>query len=134
MALKEIENIDKELLATRYEAAVMKEFRELATWWFKMPLNELIAKSRADGRVFMQGSKFFLKSDEIVTEYDYEMELLSQIRREGGKALISGYANSLTENSFQIAELNLEETLAAMVKHRYGKQQLVNGSWVDVWP
>jgi hypothetical protein len=51
-----------------------------------------------------------------------------------GKALISSYANSLTENSFQIAELNLEETLAAMVKHRYGKQQLVNGSWVDVWP
>jgi hypothetical protein len=62
------------------------------------------------------------------------MELLSQIRREGGKALINSYANSLTENPFQIAELNLEETLAAMVKHRYGKQQLVNGSWVDVWP
>ncbi len=75
-----------------------------------------------------------LRAYVIVTEYDYEMELLSQIRREGGKALISSYANSLTENSFQIAELNLEETLAAMVKHRYGKQQLVNGSWVDVWP
>jgi hypothetical protein len=99
-----------------------------------MSLDELIAKSREDGRVFAQGSKFFLKTDEIVTEYDYEMELLNQIRREGGKALISSYANFLTENSFQIAELNLEETLAAMVKHRYGKQQLVNGSWVDVWP
>jgi hypothetical protein len=99
-----------------------------------MPLDELIAKSREDGRVFAQGSKFFLKTDEIVTEYDYEMELLNQIRREGGKALISSYANFLTENSFQIAELNLEATLAAMVKHRYGKQQLVNGSWVDVWP
>jgi hypothetical protein len=133
MTLNEIENVDKELLATRYEAAVTKEFRELATW-FKMPLDELIAKSREDGRVFAQGSKFFLKTDEIVTEYDYEMELLNQIRREGGKALISSYANFLTENSFQIAELNLEETLAAMVKHRYGKQQLVNGSWVDVWP
>ncbi len=49
MALKEIENVDKELLATRYEAAVMKEFRELATGWFKLPLDELISKSRADG-------------------------------------------------------------------------------------
>ena len=98
----------------------------------RWPLDELISKSRTDGKVFAQGSKFFLTTDEIVTEYDYEMELLSQIRREGGKALISSYANSLTENSFQIAELNLEETLAAMVKHRYGKQQLVNGSWVDV--
>lgn len=84
MALKEIENVDKELLATRYEAAVMKEFRELATWWFKMPLDELIAKSRADGRVFAQGSNFFLETEEIVTEYDYEMELLGQIRSEGG--------------------------------------------------
>ena len=42
--------------------------------------------------------------------------------------------NSLSEDYFQIADLNLEETLAAMVKHRYAKQQLVNGSWVDVWP
>ena len=95
MTLEDIENVDKQLLATRYEAAVMTEFRELATLWFKMPLDEPIAKSRADGRVSMQGSKFFLKTDEIVTEYDYEMELLSQIRREGGKALISSYANSL---------------------------------------
>jgi hypothetical protein len=102
--------------------------------FLELTIDEMIAKSRADGRVFAQGSKFFLTTDEIVTEYDYEMELLSQIRREGGKALISSYANSLTENSFQIAELNLEETLAAMVKNRYGKQQLVNGSWVDVWP
>jgi hypothetical protein len=133
MALEEIENVDKELLATHYEAAVIKEFTELATW-FKMPLDELIAKSRADGRVFAQGSTFFLKTHEIVIEYDYEMELLSQIRREGGKALIRSYANSLTEISSQIADLNLEETLAAMVKRRYGKQQLVNGSWVDVWP
>jgi hypothetical protein len=83
MTLKEIESVDKELLAARYEAAVMKEFRELATW-FEMPLDELIAKSRADGGVFAQSSKFFLKTDEIVTEYDYKMELLRQIRREGG--------------------------------------------------
>jgi hypothetical protein len=78
MTLKEIENVDKQLLSTRYEAAVMTEFRELATSWFKMPFDELIARSRADGRVFMQGSKFFLKTDEIVTEYDYEMELLTR--------------------------------------------------------
>ena len=134
MTLNEIENVDKELLAARYEAAVMKEFRELATGWFKMSLDELIAKSRADARVFAQGGEFFLNTDEIVTEYDYEIELLSRICREGGKALISSYANSLTEISSQIAELNLEEALAAMVKHRYGKQQLINGSWVDVWP
>jgi hypothetical protein len=31
MTLEEIENVDKELLAARYDAAVMKEFRELAT-------------------------------------------------------------------------------------------------------
>jgi hypothetical protein len=117
----------------RYEAAITEEFGSVAKF-LELTIDEMIAKSRADGRVFAQGSNFFLKTDEIVTEYDYEMELLSQIRREGGKALISSYASSLTENSFQIAELNLKETLAAMVKHRYGKQQLVNGSWVDVWP
>src|SRR5260221_11860403 len=70
------------------------------------------------------GRKLFLKTDEIVTEYDYEMKLLGQIRREGGKALINSYGNSVAETYFQIAELNLEETLAAMVKQRYGKQQL----------
>jgi hypothetical protein len=133
MTLSEIENVDKELLAARYEAAITEEFGSVAKF-LELTIDEMIAKSRADGRVFAQGSKFFLTTDEIVTEYDYEMELLSQIRREGGKALISSYANCLTDNSFQIAELNLEEVLAAMVKHRYGKQQLVNGSWVDVWP
>ncbi len=133
MTLNEVENVDKELLAARYEAAITEEFGSVAKF-LELTIDEMIAKSRADGRVFAQGSKFFLRTEEIVTEYDYEMELLSQIRREGGKALINSYANSLTENSFQIAEFNLEETLAAMVKHRYGKQQLVNGSWVDVWP
>ena len=136
MTLNEIENVDKEFLAARYEAAITEEFGSVAKF-LELTIDEMIAKSRADGRVFAKGSRFFLKTDEIVTEYDYEMELLSQIRREGGKALINSYANSLnslTENSFQIAELNLEETLAAMVKHRYGNQQLVNGSWVDVWP
>jgi hypothetical protein len=31
MTLEEIDNVDKELLAARYEVAVMKEFGELAT-------------------------------------------------------------------------------------------------------
>jgi hypothetical protein len=46
MTLEEIENVDKQLLAARYQVAAMKEFRELATSWLKMPLDELIAKSR----------------------------------------------------------------------------------------
>jgi hypothetical protein len=40
----------------------------------------------------------------------------------------------LTEHSSEIAVLDLEEILAAMVKHRYGKQSLVDGICVDVWP
>jgi hypothetical protein len=86
VTLDQITEVDKQLLADRYEAAVMKEFREVATWWFQMPLDELIAKSRAHGRVFMNGSNFFLKTDEIVIEYDYELALLSRIRREGAIA------------------------------------------------
>jgi fructose-bisphosphate aldolase class 1 len=62
------------------------------------------------------------------------MDLLRQIRLEGGQALIRSYGNSLTESVFQTTESNLEETLAAMVKHRYCKQSLVDGVWVDVWP
>src|ERR1700680_4511314 len=120
VTLDQITEVDKELLADRYEAAVMKEFREVATWWFQMPLDELIAKSRAHGRVFMNGSNFFLKTDEIVIEYDYELALLSRIRREGAKALTASYANFLTEHSSEIAALNLEQSLVAVVKHRYG--------------
>jgi len=134
VTLDQITEIDRELLADRYGAAVMKEFREVATWWFQMHLDELIAKSRAHGRVFMNGSNFFLKTDEIVIEYDYEFELLSRIRREGAKALTANNAKFLTEHSSEIAVLDLEEILAAMVKHRYGKQSLVDGICVDVWP
>ena len=112
----------------------MKEFREVATWWFQMPLDELISKSRADGRIFMNGSNFFLETDEIVIEYDYELALLSRIRREGARALTASYAIFFTEHSSEVAALNLEESLAAMVEHRYGKQSLVDGVWVDVWP
>jgi hypothetical protein len=134
MTLNEIESIDKELLAARYEAAVMKEFADLATEWFERPLEELIARSRAEGKVLIQGSRFSMNTEEIVTEYDYEMNLLSQIRREGGTALTRSYANLPTENSLGISALNLDETLAAMVKHRYSSQSLVDGLWVDVWP
>ena len=74
------------------------------------------------------------KTDEIVIEYDYEVELVSRIRREGAKALLASYFNFLTEHSSEIAALNLEESLAGMVHHRYGKQSLVDGVWVDVWP
>jgi 2-phospho-L-lactate transferase/gluconeogenesis factor (CofD/UPF0052 family) len=81
---------------------------------------------------FMNGSNFFLKTDEIVIECDYELALLSRIRREGAKALTASYANFLTEHSSEIAALDLEQSLAAMVKHRYGKQSLVDGVWVDV--
>ena len=97
VTLDQITEIDRELLADRYGAAVMKEFREVATWWFQMHLDELIAKSRAHGRVSMNGSNFFLKTDEIVIEYDYEFELLSRIRREGAKALTASYANFFTD-------------------------------------
>jgi hypothetical protein len=134
MTPNEIENVDKELLAARYEAAVMKEFGELATEWFERPLEELIAKSRADGKVLIQGSRFSMNTEEIVTEYDYEMNLLNQIRHEGSKALTDSYANFPTEKSLEVGELNLEESLAAMVKHRYSSQSLVDGLWVDVWP
>jgi hypothetical protein len=134
VTLDQITEIDRELLADRYGAAVMKEFREVATWWFQMHLDELIAKSRAHGRVSMNGSNFFLKTDEIVIEYDYEFELLSRIRREGAKALTANNGKFLTEHSSEIAVLDLEEILAAMVKHRYGKQSLVDGICVDVWP
>jgi hypothetical protein len=51
-----------------------------------------------------------------------------------GKAFISSYANSLAEKLFPDGGVDLEETLTAMVKHRYAKQSLVNGSWVDLWP
>jgi hypothetical protein len=112
----------------------MKAFGEVATWWFQMPLDELIAKSRAHGRVFMNDSNFFLETDEIVIEYDYELALLSRIRREGAKALTASYANFFTEHSSEIAALDLEATIAAMAKHRYGKESLVDGVWVDVWP
>ncbi len=46
----------------------MKEFRELATWWFKMPLDDLIAKRSGWQGLLRRVVSFFLKTDEIVTE------------------------------------------------------------------
>src|SRR6267142_354701 len=66
MTLNEIENVDKGLLAARYEAAVTEEFGSVAKF-LELTIDEMIAQSRADGRVFAKGSKFFLRTDEIVT-------------------------------------------------------------------
>jgi hypothetical protein len=38
----------------------------------------------------------------------------------------------LAEHSSEIAALDLEQTLAAMVKYRASSQDLVDGVWVDV--
>jgi hypothetical protein len=135
VTLGEIREVDKELLTARYAVAVMKSYEDLANGFFRRPLEELISKSRKEGRIQIQGSKWFLlHTDEIVVEYDYEVELVSRIRREGAKALRDSCANYLTEHSFEIAALNLEETIAAMVKYRASSQDLVDGVWVDVWP
>ena len=56
---------------------------------------------------------------------------LEEIENVDKQLLATRYdANSLSEDYFQIAELNLEETLAAVVKHRYAS----NSSSMDVWP
>jgi hypothetical protein len=135
MTQNEIENVDKELLAERYEAALMNFYEELANGFFEMPFEELIAKVREAGRIQIQGSNWFLlRTNEIVIEYDHEMELLTRIRREGSNALTASYANFLREHSSEIAALDLEETIVAMVKYRASSQDLVDGVWVDVWP
>jgi hypothetical protein len=135
MTQNEIENIDKELLAERYEAALMNGYEKLANGFFEMPFEELIAKIREAGRIQIQDSNWFLlNTNEIVIEYDHEMELLTRIRREGSNALTASYANFLTEHSSEIAALDLEETIAAVVKYRASSQDLVDGAWVDVWP
>ena len=135
MAQNEIENVDNELLAQRYGAALMNVYEELANGFFEMPFEELIAKIREAGRIQIQDSNWFLlNTNEIVIEYDHEMELLTRIRKEGATALTGSYANFLTEHSSEIAALDLEETVAAMVKYRASSQDLIDGVWVDVWP
>jgi hypothetical protein len=89
-----IAHVDKELLAQCYEAALMNAYEDLANGFFNMPLEELITKSREEGRIQIQGSKWFLlHTNEIVIEYDFEVELLNQIRQEGANALTASYAN-----------------------------------------
>jgi hypothetical protein len=135
MTQNEIEHVDKELLAQRYEAALMNAYEDLANGFFNVPLEELITKSREEGRIQIQGSKWFLlHTNEIVIEYDCEVELLNQIRREGANALTASYANFLTEHSSEIAALDLEEAIVAMVKYRVSSQDFVDGVWVDARP
>ena len=135
MTLDQIAKVDRELLADRYGAAIRGLYQDLAIGFFNMPLERLIVESLKNGRIQVQGGNWsLLHTDQIVNEYDYEVELVTRIRREGPKALTESYAKFLTEHSSEIAELNLEETLAAMVKYRVGSQDLVDGIWVDVGP
>jgi len=77
----------------------------------------MIARSRAASRVIGQ-------MHDIAPEYDFEMELLDLIRRKGGAALM--YRLELIrffdDNRANLAELNLDETLAAIFKWRYRDQ------------
>ena len=58
MTLSEIENVDKELLAARYEAAITEEFGSVAKF-LELTIDEMIAKSRADGRSLRRVVSFF---------------------------------------------------------------------------
>ena len=131
----QIAKVDKELLADRYEVVIVNSYQELASGFFRRTLAKLISESRRNGRIKIQGSRWFLlHTDAIVNEYDYEVDLVRRIRREGSPALTESYATYLSEHSSKIAALALEETLAAMVKHRTGSQDLIDGVWVDVAP
>jgi hypothetical protein len=116
MTLNEITGIDKELLAARYEAAIAEEFGALADF-LGMTLETMLARSRAASRVIGQ-------MHEIAPEYDFEMELLDLIRREGGEALM--YRRELVhffdDNEANLVELDLDRTLAAFFKWRYRDQ------------
>ena len=80
MTLDEITEIDKEVIAASYEAAVTEEFGALAKF-LDTTIEAMLAGSRAASRVIGQ-------MHEIAPEYDFEMELLDLIRREGGVALM----------------------------------------------
>ena len=116
MTLDEITGIDKELLAARYEAAIAEEFGALADF-LGMTLETMLARSRAASRVIGQ-------MHEIAPEYDFEMELLDLIRREGGAALTYRYEllRFFDDNEASLRELDLDETLAAILKWRYRDQ------------
>jgi DNA invertase Pin-like site-specific DNA recombinase len=61
---------------------------------------------------------------EIAPEYDFEMELLDLIRREGGVALMYRLevVRFFDDNAADLAELDLDGTLAAILKWRYRDQ------------
>jgi hypothetical protein len=77
----------------------------------------MLARSRAASRVIGQ-------MHEIAPEYEFQMELLDLVRREGGAALM--YRQEVVcffhENEADLAELDLDETLAAVLKWRYRDQ------------
>ena len=116
MTLEEITQVDKELLAARYEAAITEEFGALAKF-LDTTIEAMIARSRAASRVIGQ-------MHEIAPEYDFEMELLELIRRKGGVGLMYRLevVRFFDDNQAALAELNLDETLAAILKWRYRDQ------------
>lgn len=116
MTLEQITQVDKELLAARYEDAITHEFGALAVF-LDMTIEAMLAKSRAASRVIGQ-------MHEIAPEYDFEMELLDLIRRKGGVALMYRLevGRFFDDNEANLAKLNLDETLAAILKWRYRDQ------------
>lgn len=119
MTLNQIAQFDKGVLATHYEAAIMNSYEDLASGFFNRPHEELIAESRRNGRIRIQGCNWcLLHTDEIVNEYDYEMDLVSRIRHESSTALTESYVKYLSEHASEIASLDLKETLTAMLKYR----------------
>jgi hypothetical protein len=80
-------------------------------------IEAMLARSRAASRVIGQ-------LHEIAPEYDFERELLDLIRREGGAALT--YRHELVrffdDNEAGLRELDLDQTLAAILKWRYRDQ------------
>src|SRR6516165_96977 len=116
MTLDEITGIDKELLADRYEAAISEAFGVLAKF-LDTTIDTMLARRRRARRVIGE-------MHEIAAEYDFEMELLDLIRREGGAALTYRYEllRFFDDNEASLRELDLDETLAAILKWRYRDQ------------
>ena len=116
MTLDEITVIDKNLLAADYEAAITEEFGALAEF-LDTTIEAMLARSPAASRVLGQ-------MHEIAPEYDFEMELLDLIRREGGAALMYRLevVRFFDDNKDDLAELDLDGTLASLFKWRYRDQ------------
>jgi len=108
MTLDQITKLDKELLAGRYEAAIAEEFCALAKF-LGTTIETMIARSRTASRVIGE-------MHEIAPEYDFEMELLDLIRREGGIALMYRLevVRFFDDNKDSLAELDLDATFAAL--------------------